>query len=192
MAKRYEFKPDKEHSGLANKLVLTRQQQQKLLKWCLYTLVLLILSVVQDVLLSRVRLFGVTTELVPCGIFLICLTEGLERGCIFALIASCLYLFSGSAAGEYTIVLITAITVLACYFRQSYLQKGFVASMLSSIAAMLCYEMTTFAVALFLGQTTFSRLGAFFLTGVFSIVAAPLLYPVLKAISTIGGEAWKD
>ena len=192
MAKRYEFKPDKERSGIANKLVLTRQQQKKLLKWSLYALILLLLSVVQDVLFSRVRLFGVTTELVPCGIFLICLAEGLETGSVFALIASSLYLFSGSAAGEYSIVLITVIAVLVCYLRQSYLQKGFAASMLSIVVAMLGYELTTFFVALFLGQTTFFRLSAFCLTGVFSIVFAPLLYPVLKAISAIGGEAWKE
>ena len=192
MAKRYEFKPDKERSGIANKLVLTRLQQRNLLKWCLYGLILLLLSVVQDVLLSRVRFFGVTTELVPCGIFLICLTEGLERGCVFSLVASCLYLFSGSAAGEYSIVLITAIAVLVCYFRQSYLQKGFAASMLSVAVAMLGYEVLTFAIALFLGQTTFSRLVAFCLTGAFSLIAAPLLYPVLKAISAIGGDAWKE
>lgn len=192
MARRYEFKPDKERSGIANKLVLTRQQQKTLLKWCLYALVLLLLSVVQDVLFSRIRIFGVTTELVPCGIFLICLAEGLERGCVFALVSSCLYLFSGSAAGEYSIVLITAISVLVCYFRQSYLQKGFAASMLSTTVAMLVYEVLTFAVALFLGQTAFSRLGAFCLTGVFSIIFAPFLYPVLKTISTIGGEAWKE
>ena len=192
MAKRYEFKPDKERSGIANKLVLTRQQKQKLLKWSLYTLALLLLSVVQDVLFSRVRLFGVTTELVPCGIFLICLAEGLETGSVFALVSSSLYLFSGSAAGEYSIVLITVIAVLVCYFRQSYLQKGFAASMLSATVAMLSYELTTFAVALFLGQTTFFRLSAFCLTGVFSIVFAPVLYPILKAISAIGGEAWKE
>ena len=192
MAKRYEFKPDKERIGIASKLVLTQQQQKKLLKWCLYGLVLLLLSVVQDVLLSRVRFFGVTTELVPCGIFLICLTEGLEKGSVFALISACLYLFSGSAAGEYTIVLITVIAVLVCYFRQSYLQKGFAASMLSVTVAMLVYEMATFAVALFLQQTTFSRLTTFFLTGAFSIVCAPVLYPIAKAISTIGGEAWKE
>ena len=192
MARRYEFKPDKERSDIANKLILTRQQQKKLLKWCLYALVLLVLSVVQDVLLSRIRLFGVTTELVPCGIFLICLTEGLESGCVFSLVASSLYLFSGSAAGEYSIVLITAIAVLVCYFRQSYLQKGFAASMLSIAVSMLGYEVFTFAVALFLGQTTSSRLGAFCLTGVFSIVFAPALYPVLKVISTIGGDAWKE
>ena len=66
MAKKYEFKPDKANSGIANKLILTRLQQKKLLKWLLYTLVLLALSVLQDVILCQARIFGSTTELVPC------------------------------------------------------------------------------------------------------------------------------
>ena len=67
---------------------------------------LLVLSVLQDVLLCRFHIFGATTELVPCGIFLICILEGTERSCIFALVASLFYLFSGSSAGIYSIVLV--------------------------------------------------------------------------------------
>ncbi len=192
MAKRYEFKPDKEQSGFVNKLILTRQQQKKLLKWVLYTAVLLVLSVVQDVLLSQVRIFGVTTELVPCGIFLICLVEGLEEGCVFALVASCLYLFSGSSAGYHSIVLITVIAVFICYYRKSYLRKGFATTMLCAAGSMLLYELAVFFVALFLGQTNFFRIGAFCLTGVLTLALAPLLYPLLNAIGKIGGESWKE
>lgn len=192
MAKRYEFKPDKEDSGVVNKLILTRQQQKKLLKWSLYVLVLLVLSVVQDVLLSRVRIFGVTTELVPCGIFLICLIEGMQESCVFGLIASCCYLFSGSAAGYHSIVLLTALGIFTSYFRQSYLQKSFAATMLCVAGAMLAYELATFAIALFLSQTTVARLGTFCLTAGLTLIAVPVLYPVLNAISTIGGEAWKE
>ena len=192
MARRYEFKPDKESSGIANKLILTRVQQKSLLKWLLYCLLLLVLSVLQDVLLSQVRLFGVTTELVPCGIFLICLTEGMETGSVFSLIASCLYLFSGSAAGYHSIVLLTAISIFITFFRQSYLRKGFFASLLCVLAGMLLYEILVFAIAMFLGQTTFVRLGTFCLTGVLTFAFAPVLYPVIGAIGKIGGESWKE
>ena len=86
MGKKYEFQPDKPRSSWLSKLHLTRLQRLALLKWVLYSLMLLVLSVVQDVILCRFRLFGATTELVPLGIFLICLVEGTERGSLFALI----------------------------------------------------------------------------------------------------------
>lgn len=192
MAKKYEFKPDKPRSGLVSKLFLTQKQRKAVLKWVLYSLVLLALSVLQDVILCRFRLFGATTELVPCGIFLICLAEGLERGCIFSLVASCVYLFSGSAAGNYSIVFITALCVGVTFFRQSYLRKGFSATMLCTAAAMLVYELAVFAIGLFFSLTTFDRIGAFCLTALMTLLSAPILYPIVNAISTIGGEAWKE
>lgn len=192
MAKKYEFKPDKPRSGILSKLFLTQKQRRSVLKWALYALVLLILSVLQDVLLCRFRLFGATTELVPCGIFLICLAEGLERGCIFSLCAACVYLFSGSAAGNYSIIFITALSVGVTFFRQSYLRKGFSAAMLCTTVAMLIYELAVFAIGLFLGMTTLDRIGTFCLTALMTLLSVPLLYPIVNAISTIGGEAWKE
>lgn len=192
MAKKYEFKPDKPQTGILSKLFLTQKQRKALLKWALYGLTLLVLSVLQDVILCRFRLFGATTELVPCGIFLICVLEGMEAGSVFSLCASCAYLFSGTAAGYYSIVFITALGVGVTWFRQSFLRKGFSAAMLCTAAAMIVYELLVFFIGLFLGMTTLGRFGAFFLTAVMSLAAAPILYPIVNAISTIGGEAWKE
>lgn len=192
MAKKYEFKPDKPVSGFFSKLFLTQKQRKSLLKWSLYGLVLLVLSVLQDVILCRFRLFGATTELVPCGIFMICVMEGLEQGSVFSLCASCIYLFSGTAAGNYSIVFITALSVGITFFRQSYLQKGFSAAMLCTAAGMILYELAVFFIGLFLGFTTFGRIGTHFLTALLTLIAAPALYPVLQTISSIGGNAWKE
>ena len=192
MAKRSEFKPDKPVSGILSKLFLTQLQRRSVLKWGLYALVLLVLSILQDVLLCRFRLFGATTELVPCGIFLICILEDLEKGCIFSLCAACLYLFSGSAAGYYSIVFITALSIGIALFRQSYLHKSFSAAMLCVSAAMIVYELLVFAIGLFLGLTSIGRIGSRLITALLTLIAAPILYPIVHSISTIGGEAWKE
>lgn len=185
MAKRYEFKPDKPRSGLLSKLFLTPLQRRSLLKWGLYTLLLLVLSVVQDVLLCRVRFLGATTELVPVGIFLICLAEGAETGSVFSLVAAFLYLFSGTAAGYYSVILITALSVAVTLFRQSYLQKGFAADMLCTVFAVMVYELAVFFIGVFLEMTLWARMGTHLLTGVYSLVFAPALYPVVRWTSNI-------
>ena len=192
MAKKNEFQPDRPRSGFLSKLYLTKRQRQSILKWSLYGLLLVILSVVQDVLLCRLRLFGATTELVPCGILMICLAEGMEKGSVFALVASCLYLFSGSAAGYHTIVLLTFFCVYLTYFRQSYLRKGFAATMLCTAVGMMVYELVIFMICVFFGQTQISRIGVSVTTGLLTLLAAPILYPLIRGISTIGGEAWKE
>lgn len=192
MAKKHEFKPDKPRSGLLSKLYLTQKQRLSALKWGLYALVLLILSVLQDVIFCRIRLFGAATELVPCAIFLICILEGSERGSVFALIAALAYLFSGTAPGPYAMVFITALAVGFSILRQSYFQKGFSAAMLCTAMAMILYELGVFAIGVFLGLTHTGRLMSFGLTALMSLIAAPILYPILLSIGTIGGESWKD
>lgn len=192
MAKKYEFKPDKPLTGFLSRLYLTQKQRRALLKWLFYSLFLLALSILQDVLLCRVRLWGATTELVPCGIILICLAEGVEQGSVFALIASSLYLFSGSAAGIYSIVFITALAVFVTLFRQGYLKKCFNATMLCVTMALPVYELAVFALGLFLGLTTADRFLGFLLTAAYTLLTAPIMYPVISAISNFGGDAWKE
>lgn len=192
MAKKQDFRPDKPSVTLLSHLILTKKQQKTLLKWVFYGLFLVVLSVVQDVLLSRVRLLGATTELIPCAIFLICLMEGTHVGSVFSLIAGLLYLFSGTAPGPYSMVAITFLGIGACIFRQAFLQESFSSVMLCAGLAMVLYVLANFAFGLFLGLTRFSRIHGFLITAVLSLLFAPAFYPVIKAINAFGGHSWKE
>ena len=192
MAKKYEFRPDSDGKHLLQRLQLTDQQRKTLIKWVLYTLLLVFISVLQDVILTHLRLFGASTELVPCAIFLICVVEGTQTGSIFALVASILYLFSVNDLGSYAVIFITVLAIIVTAFRQGYLRKGFAATILCVATAMLVYELLMFAFALFLHKTLFIRIIGFLITALLSTLAAPLLYFPAKAINAIGGDAWKD
>lgn len=192
MAKKHDFRPDKPSTSLLSHLVLTQKQQKTLLKWVFYGLILVFLSVLQDVLLSKVRLLGATTELVPCAIFLICILEGTHTGSVFALISGLVYLFSGTAPGPYSMVAITFYSVSVCIFRQAYLQESFSSAALCTAIAMVLYVLTNFAFGLFLGLTLFRRILGFLITAVLSLLAVPILYPIFKAIGAFGGQSWKE
>ena len=192
MSRRNEFKPDKPYSNWLSRLMPTRRQRKTLLKWLLYLLVLLVLTRLQDVLLSRLRRLGAAAELGPCAIFLFCLIEGTESGSLFALITSLLYVFSGSAPGLYSMVLITVVAILVTVFRQAYLQKGFGAAMFCAALAMVLYEMLTFLVGMALGLTYWGRVTGFLITAALSLIAAPVLYPIGLSIGAIGGEIWNE
>ena len=101
-----EFKPDPKPILWLKSLRLTRLQQMKLLKWSLYVAVIIGALVIQDVVMSRMHIMGATTELPVAVIFLITILEGTEVGSIFALIASVLYFYTGTAASAYAIGLI--------------------------------------------------------------------------------------
>ena len=187
-----DFRPDKNHSGALSKLYITKKQRRALLKWLLMALVLISLSVVQDVILSRVRLFGAATDLVPAAILTVCIMLDPEVGSVFVLVASSLYWFSGSAPGPYVIVVMTVLGVVIGILRQSFLRYGFLTVMLCAAAAVMLYELTVFGIGFFLGFTTLSRLGSFCLSGALSLAVMPLLYPVFAAIRKMGGETWTE
>lgn len=192
MAKKQEFRPDKPSASFLSHLILTRKQQKTLLKWVFYGLLLMLLSVVQDVWLSQVRLWGATSELVPCAIFLICILEGTHTGSVFALVSGLLYLFSGTAPGPYSMVAITFFSIGVCIFRQAYLQESFSSALLCTAIAMILYVLTNFLFGLFLGLTPPSRFFGFLITAALSLLAVPILYPILKAIGAYGGHSWKE
>ena len=192
MARKYEFRPDSDHKTLLQRLYMTQQQRRNLLKWVLYALLLVFLSVLQDVILTPMRLLGASTDLVPCAIIMICVTEGAQAGCVFALVSSLLYLFSGTAPGPYAMVFITVLAIVVSAFRQGYLRKGFAAAMLCTGVAMLVYELALFTIGLFLNLTSPGRFFSFVLVAIYSTVAAPALYCLAKAINAIGGESWKE
>lgn len=192
MAKKYEFQPDRPYSSWLSKLQLTPLQQRQLLKWTLYALLLIVLSVVQDVVLCRMRLFGGTTELVPCGIFLICILEGSQKGCVFSLVAALLFLLSGSSPGAHVLVLVTVPAIFVTILRQTYLQPGFPSALLCALLAMLAYELGVFAFCLLLGYVTPDRYLSFLVPALLSVVAVPVIYPIAKAIGAIGGKSWKE
>lgn len=187
-----EFRPDPTGSGLLSKLYITPIQRGKLLKWGLYSLVTVAVLVIQDVILSQVRLFGGHIDLTPAVIMLVCVMEDGDNGGVFALAASVIYLFSGSAPGPYAILLVTAFGILGAVFRQSFLHRTGRSFLLCAAAGTLLYQIGLYLIALLLTQTYAGRIGAFLMTGVLSSLALPAVYPALEAIRKIGGEAWKE
>lgn len=190
MARKHEFKPDRQRSDFLGKLLLTKKQRRSLLRWTLFGVVCLAGLLVQDVALYRLSLWGSCAEIVPCLILMVAIMQGAESGCVFALIASCLYFFSGSAVGPYVIPLITAVSILVAIFRQGNLRQGFGAILLCAAVGMLLYEFSVYGVGLFLDLTTPEHWPGVAITALLSLLAVPVAYPVLLAIGKIGGETW--
>ncbi len=190
--RKQEFRPDKVGAGWLSKLYITRRQRQNILRWALYGLALVVLSLLQDVIFCRFRLFGASTNLVCTGIFLLCILLSTDHCAVFAVVSAVLYYFSGSAAGPYSILYITAIGIFLNIFRSSYLRKSFFSTWICASTGILLYELLVFLTGVFLELTHFSRLPAFLITAGLGVVGMPILYPVFRWIGNIGGESWKD
>ncbi len=196
MAKRrkndLEFKPDATHATWLKTLRMTQQQRLRLLKWVGYVSTIILALVIQDVIMSQVRIFGATTELAVSVILLITVMEGTEVGSLFVLIASTLYYYSGTAPGAYSIGLMCFLGIAVTLLRQMYWNRSRSAIVLCAGVAALGYELGLYAVGIFSGLTRWDKLMPFLLTGVFNILVMIPLYPLIYKIGLIGGNTWKE
>ncbi len=189
---KYQFKPDKKQATIFKRLYLTRLQRLQILKWVLLSAACVLMLVIQDVIMSRIHISGATTDLAVCMILLIGLYEGTENGSLFALIASIVYLFSGSSPGPFCIGLITALTIGINLLRQNLWRRSFGSTMLCAGMGVMLYEMGVFVAGLLSGLTIFARAGVFALTGILTCLTMLPMYPLVRAISKIGGDTWKE
>ena len=191
--KKKEFAPDVMRPDTLGKLLMTKKQWQRFLKWLLFSLVCLLGLIVQDVVMSRFELPGrTTTDLAACCILTVCVLQGAESGCIFTLIASTVFFYSDSAPGPYCIALLTVIAVFAALFRQGFLSQGFFTLLICVGSALIVYEMAVFVIGVFLEHTTWDRWLRFLLSAVYTLAALPIVYPMLVGIGKIGGQLWNE
>ena len=188
----YEFKPDPKGTNFLKRLYMTRLQRMTLLKWGTYALTGVALLVIQDVIMSEMRISGATTDLPVAFILLVGVYEGLENGSVFTLAAALFYWFSGSAPTPVCVGLLCVLNVFIGLFRQMYWNRSFGSLTLCAGISIMLYEMLLFALGLFQGLTIMDRVGVFALTGAFTCITMLPMYPLVRVISKIGGESWRE
>lgn len=190
--KQSEFKPDPKQFSLPRLFHMTQLQKLRLLKWALYVLTAILLLTIQDVIMSRVSIFGATTDLAVSVILLITVIEGVEVGSVFVLIASTLYYFSGSAPSPYCVALLCFIGTAATLLRQAYLRRTKLSIVFCAGLALTLYEVGLYIVGMGLGLTRWDRLFSFLLTAAYSWAVMIPLYTLINKIGLIGGNTWKE
>ena len=187
-----EFRTDSLGTGFLKKLYFTRQQRLTLLRWGSYALLCLAALVLQDTIMSRISIFGASTDLPVAAMLLITVLEGTETGSIYILIASTIYYFSGSAPGPYTVALLTVLGICASLFRQVYWHRSRSSILLCAGIAVMVYEIAVFGFSIFSGLTYWGRFPRFAVTGILSWAAMFLMYPLTLRFGQIGGHTWKE
>ena len=187
-----EFRPDPATSTWFKTRKLTRQQRLRLFKWLMYALIVIMSLVIQDVIMSQLRLFGATTDLAVGAILLITVIEGTDVGSLFVFIASILYWFSGSSPTPVSIILLTALGIGATMFRQMFWHRSRGTLTLCACLALTLYEMGLFVTGLSQGLTYWGRLHSYLLTSIYTSLIMIPLYSLVCKTGLIGGNTWKE
>lgn len=187
-----EFRPDSTGVSPLKVLRFTHLQRMQLLRWALYIAVCVLALVMQDSIMSRVSIFGSTTDLAVGALLLITVIEGSDVGSVFILLASCVYYFSGSAPGPYSVGMLTILGLFASLFRQTVWHRSPGSIIFCSGLAVMAYEIGLYVVGMFMGLTRWYRFPRFFITGVLTCAALIPMYYLIHRIGQIGGHTWKE
>ena len=181
-----------EGTSLLGKLLLTRRQRQRLLKWVLFSLGYILLQALQDVLFSRVRIFGGCPDVVPGYLLLVCVLQGPASGGLFCLCASVFRSLSGAVLGPVSVVVLTFSGIFLSALGRSCLRRQFWTAYLCCALGIGFHQLCLFWLGIFLGNTTPGYLGAAVggMLGCMALCAA--LYPLCNAIGEMGGGPWNE
>lgn len=187
-----EFKPDAPLVSPLKGMRFTHLQWLQILRWLSYIGICVLCLVIQDSIMSRISIFGATTDLAVAAMLLITVLEGSEVGSVFILIASTVFYFSGSAPGPYSVGLLTILGLGASLFRQMVWHRSRGSIVLCAGLAAIIYEIGLYFTGLFMGLTSWYRLPRFLITGLLTAAAMFPLYYVIYRIGQIGGHTWKE
>ena len=189
---KFEFKPDPTGSDHRKIFQLSNHQRSRILKWSLYILLAVAALLMQDTILSRVRIAGATTDLFVGTVLMIAMLEGAERGGLFALLGSLFYYYSGSAPGVYVVILLTVAATIGSLYRQGYWSQSMSSTLLCTFLSLLCYELVLMFIGVLMNLTMLRRAGVFCTTALLTTIALVPLYYLARGIGQIGGELWKE
>ena len=172
---------------MLDKLYITPRQWMHILRWSLYSLLLLTAMLVQTVVLGNHTLFGAKPDFVPVVITCVCLREGAERGGLFALLGSIFWALSGADMGSVYIIVLTILPILGSLFFKRFLFSRYFPCLLLCFLTLFVQHSATFLLK-FLYESIdsslyFSRLIPCVLV---SLLAQPLCYWLVKCIEKIG------
>lgn len=163
-----------------------RERYRSALMWALYSLLFLLVLVLQTVLFGQARLFHTKLSFVPVAIACIAMHNGAENGGIFALAAGTFFQLSGAEGSGLIILLLTVGALLAGYICDCFLNRNFFTSLLMSLLVLALTHLVLWVVRCYLGSAMWSDFGIQLRQILLSLLACPLLYPASRAIRKIG------
>lgn len=165
----------------------SREQATDILRWTLYSILFLLVMLVQTIVLPQIKVTGITLCVVPICLVCISVQEGAERGTLFALIASIIFCLSGISEGPIYIALLSLIAALSGAICDNYYTRSFIPALVLSMMGLTICEGLVFLFRVSTTGTDGTLWHTVLLPVILlSLLAFPLIYLGAWAISRIG------
>ena len=164
------------------------QRYKTILMWVLYALLFLAVMLIQTVVFGHTRFGGVKVDLLPVAVACIGLWTGHEAGGLFGLIAGLVWACTGADDGSLAVVSYTLTGILAGWLCDSVFSRRLVPALFLSLGACLLHQMALFLLKFYLESAEPAMVLWVPMTAGLSVLAAPVLYLLAKAIGKAGGN----
>lgn len=156
------------------------------LMWVLYSVLFLLLVVLQTVVFGRVRFFDAKLSLIPVCIACVAMHCGAEAGALYGLCCGTFWCFTGVSGGALLIVLLSACGAVIGYLCDRYLVRQFLSALLMSLLALAVCQTVLFLFQWNLGTIPVSTIRVLPVQIGLSLLACPPVYLCAWAIRKVG------
>jgi len=159
---------------------------RNLIMWILFSLLFVVVTVIQTVFFGDTRFFGAKASLIPIVIVCISMQVNHEQAAFFCLPAALFWHLSGADGGTLGLVTLTVTGILAGYLCDVRYSRRLFLAILMSIAAVLLHEGALFVLKCYLEQAQWEQWHCLPITAALAIPCCPLLYLLGKVFRKAG------
>lgn len=163
-------------------------KRKNLFMWGLYSLLLVVIILLQTVFFGQFTLAGVHLLLLPLLISAVAVVTSAEAGGIFALASGLLWALSGGSDGGVTMVCLTVSGVLAGYLCDAVLTRHLLSAVLMALLSLAVTCGGVLLLRLYLGSGGIFGLRMSLRQIILTLPLSPLMYWLCKLIRKVGPD----
>lgn len=164
------------------------KKRKNILMWGLYSLLLLVILLVQTVFLGQFTLAGVHLLLLPIFVSAVAVVTSAEAGGIFGLASGLAWALTGGSDGGTTIVCLTISGILAGYLCDAVLTRHLLSAVLMALLSLIVTCGGVLLVRQYMGSSGVWALRLSLRQIILTMPLSPLMYGAAKFIRKVGPD----
>lgn len=164
------------------------KKRKNLIMWGLYSLLLILVILVQTVFLGQLKPAGVHLTLLPLLVSAVAVLTSAEAGGIFALAAGLLWALSGGSEGGVTMVCLTVSGVVTGFLCDAVLTRHLLSAVLMALLSLVITCGGVLLMQLYLSAGGLFALKLTLRQIILTLPLSPLMYWLCKQLRKVGPD----
>ena len=164
------------------------QKYRNFIMWALFSLLMLLVMLLQTTVFGRVRFHGVKLSLLPIAMVCIGMQVGHEAGGLFGMLTGFFWYAFGAEAGTLSIITFTLTGIFAGWLCDNLFARRFLPALALSLGALLLHEGLWFLLKYYLEDAPGELFRWVPISAGLSLLTCPVIYLLAKLARKAGGN----